>query len=70
MVMLRPGARTTDHIAYQTGSTSERYMNVELGVFRPNTPLTAQQDSARPRRQKKGSAVQEYFEQLMMCKCE
>lgn len=70
MLILRPGARTNDHIAYQSGRSGERYMNVELAAFRPNIPLNAQQGGLRPRRQKKLSAVQDYFEQLMMCKCE
>jgi hypothetical protein len=68
MVLMRPGACTNDHISYQTGNAGERYMNVELGVFRPNIPLDPQQ-GPMPRQQKKGSALQEYFEQLMMCKC-
>jgi hypothetical protein len=68
--MLRPGWRTNDHISFQAGNIAERVMHIELGVFRPNIPLSAEQQELRPRQQKKGSAVQEYFEQLMMCKCE
>jgi hypothetical protein len=67
--MLRTGFRTNDHFSHLTGK-AERVMHVELGVFRPNVPLNAQQQGLKPRQQKKGSALQEYFEQLMMCKCE
>lgn len=69
-MMLRTGFRTRDHISPQTGSAAERVMWVELGVFRPNVPLNAQQQSLKPRQQKRGAAVQQYFEQLLVCKCE
>lgn len=68
MMVLRTGFRTRDHISPQTGSAAERVMWVELGVFRPNVPLNAQQQSLKPRQQKRGAAVQQYFEQLLVCK--
>jgi hypothetical protein len=67
---MRTGAATSDHIAPQAGSAGERFMWVEFAQFRSNMPLNQQQQGPKPRLQKKTSALQEYYEQLMACKCE
>jgi hypothetical protein len=67
--MLRTGAATNDHIAPQAGIPGERLMWVEYGQFRSKTPELPQ-EGPKPRMPKQTPAVQEYFEQLMACKCE
>ncbi|KAF6256372.1 hypothetical protein COO60DRAFT_1640790 [Scenedesmus sp. NREL 46B-D3] len=67
LIIMRTGGPTADHIGPQMGSRSDRFMWVEYAQFRPNIPLKPA-DGLKPRLQKKGSALQEYFEQLMVCK--
>jgi hypothetical protein len=67
---MRTGAATNDHIAPQAGSAGERLMWIEYGQFRSKTPLSQQQQGPKPRMPKQTPILQEYFEQLMACKCE
>jgi hypothetical protein len=67
--VMRTGGSTNDHIGPQTGTGSDRFLWVEYAQFRPNIPLNATA-GPKPRLQKKASALQEYWEQLMVCKCE
>jgi hypothetical protein len=72
MLLMRTGAATSDYIAPQAGSAGERFMWVEYAQFRSNTPLSQQQQQQQQRSKplpKQTPAVQEYFEQLMACKC-
>lgn len=66
---MRTGGLTSDHIGPQFGSSSDRFLWVEYAQFRPNIPLDPTGQQAKPRLQKKASALQEYWEQLMVCKC-
>jgi hypothetical protein len=68
--VMRTGGPTKDHIGPQTGSGSDRFLWVEYAQFRPNVPLGSPTGPPKPRLQKRASALQEYFEQLMVCKCE
>ncbi|WIA10633.1 hypothetical protein OEZ85_010815 [Tetradesmus obliquus] len=66
--VMRTGGPTSDHIGPQFGSSSDRFLWVEYAQFRPNIPLDPTGQQAKPRLQKKASALQEYWEQLMVCK--
>jgi hypothetical protein len=69
-LLMRTGAATSDHISPQAGLAGERLMWVEYGQFRGKAPLTQQQQGPKPPMPKQTPALQEYFEQLMACKCE
>lgn len=65
-IIFRPTGSTTGNISpttVQAGSPHEPFVWIEYHMFRPNLPSRNQ-----PRWQKRLSAVQEAFEQLMACK--
>jgi len=68
-IQFRPGASTPDLIGPASGAPSERFVWVELFIFRPNLPGPYGTVPLPPSRaQKKLAGLQEGFEQLMVCK--
>lgn len=66
VIFIRPAASTPDLISPQSGPADESFVWFELGMFRANLP--ARPTVVKPRLQKKLSALQEIWEQLLMCK--
>lgn len=68
-IQLRPGGSTPDLIGPVSGAPWERFVWIELAIFRPNLPGPIGAIPPRPvRYQKKLAGLQEAFEQLMVCK--
>lgn len=66
LVVARAGGSTSDLISPLSGSPKEPFVWVELTMSRLNIPAPA--EVSTPRLQKKLSALQEAFEQLLLCK--
>jgi hypothetical protein len=67
IIYARPGASTPDWIAPLSGDPHERFVWMELAVLRSNIPKPSVVSTV-PRVNKKLPGIQEFFEQLMVCK--